>query len=104
MWLTMRSIRSAGLEEQARVGAARASASIRLAQQLAGKEVAHQAVGRMHGQQHAVKHCKAHGAGVDRAHGLLRRNQRAVLVVHEELGAANAAARRRKTSRSYQEV
>ena len=102
MWLTMRSIRSAGLV--GRRGPHRAFAAA-LQQQALREVVAHGAVGRMHREQHAVEDGEADRAGVDRGQRPARR--RRLCCAYRRRASASLpvpTASRRKTSRSYQDV
>jgi hypothetical protein len=66
-------------------GAAAADGHLR---QPRGEELAHQTVGGMHGQQHAVEHREADRAGVDRGERLAGGGGGSVFVVEEQSVAA----------------
>ena len=97
MWLTMRSIRSAGLVGS-RLAAAQVGALAELRQPLS-EVLAHLAIGRVHRDQHPVEHREADRAGVDRLDACARA---ASPLARSDL--LPTAARRRNTSRSYHDV
>ena len=72
-----------------------------LRRQTLGEVLAHRTVGWVHRDQDAVKHRKAHRAGVDGLQGLARRGQRAAGLVDKEVGTARTG---RQTPKHHQVV
>ena len=101
MWLTMRSIRSAGLAGMRAPARPSAVDEVWFCSRLAKNSRTWQSVG-MDGQQDAVEGDEADRAGVDHVDRVLA--ALATAAPSSSIAATALAARRRKTSRSYADV